>query len=513
MAESVETLHPAYEEHTSIWELTRDCVAGESAIRGKIVTYLPPPPGMATTSEFLATGKRTVNDRYHFYASFADFPEIVSPTLNGIQGLIHEKPPEFILPASMEYLREAATPDGESLEELWERITQEILVTGRIVLLGEVVNDRLLLCPYPTESLINWRLDPIILGGRSSLVVLREVNLVQDGSDEFKHAELVTYRVLRMIEGAYTVQIYVKDSEGKLTIVASEEGEPFITPILFGRVFDRIPIMVLNALNTGFEYGSIPMLPMAKRARTIFRKSADYNRSLYIKGDPQCIIFGIDKDDAPTEIGGGAVWVFDNAEANAKYLDIDGQGIPLMRQSINDEFDRFADEIGMLFEGVTSGYESGEALRRRQAMRQVTVKSLVINAAEGLEAALRMLGRFMNVEPGDIRVNPNLDFTEAPILGQELREFITAKKMGVPISNKTLHELLRRRQITSLTFEEEMELLNNEALLADMRFSEQQNTATIAQLRALADQMEASADKLRAETGESDNPDEGGGPE
>lgn len=470
----INTPHPEYLKYVEDWRKVRDAIEGESAIRRDITYYLPIPPGHATSTEVLMSGKRVAHTRYSFYASFAEFPEIVSPTLNGILGLIHEKRPVVELPEDMRYLIDSVTPDGEDLHDFWERCTREILTTGRFVTLGEIFDDRPYLCPYLAESLINWQMYPKSIGGMERLVVLREMKLVPDPEDPYVYKVAEIYRRLSLENGVYTVSVY-QEIDGKMQALVLDQFEDEETgkivdqrellPVYLGRPMTRIPITVINALGLGHEYGPIPMLPMTRRSLSIFRKSADYNRSMYIKGDPQCVLFGVMADDAPTEIGGSAIWCFENPEGKAQYLDIDGQGIPLMRQSINDEFDRFADEVGMLLEGSVTGYESGEALRRRQAVRQVTVKSVVINSAEGIQSALRSLGRMKGKSEEElkkIKFTPNLDFTEPMMTGQELREFVTSKRLGAPLSEKTLHELMRRRQVTQRDYEEERRLLDKE---------------------------------------------------
>lgn len=462
----VNTRHPEYVKHVENWTKVRDAVEGDLAIRRNVTDYLPVPPGLSTAAEVLETGKRVSTTRYWFYARLAEWPEIVSPTLNGILGLIHEKKPEVKLPKDMEYLIEDATPTGMQLDDLWEMVTKEMFVTGRSILLGEIYdkdsNPRL--CLYPTESMINWRLLPERDGGQPEMVVFEEHKWEPKEDDEFSYENVTYYRLLQLVLGSYTVRLFKLVKE-KIVEVKIDEENYAVKPMYLGATFDYIPITTINALDLGYDYGPVPLLPMTNRAISIFRRSADYNRSLYIKGDPQVVLTGVSEDDIPTDIGGGTVWAFSNPMARANYLDIDGQGIPLMRQSIEDQFARFADEVGMLLEGSSTGYESGEAIRRKQAMRQVTVKSVIINAAEGMEKALRMLARMKgksDTEIENITFSPNIDFNEPIMTGAELRELITSKTLGAPLSEQTLHDLMRRRQITEMSYVEERALLDEE---------------------------------------------------
>lgn len=464
----IDTRHPAYEQQLNDWQSCRDCITGERAIRERLETYLPPPPGLASglfvgsVTDALAGRMSGAGSRYHFYSTFAEFPEIVGPTLNGIQGLIHAKPLEIVLPGRLAYLLDSATGAGDSIFELWEEITRELFSIGRINLLAEVSelgDDKLYLCPYVAESLINWRVQPKIVGGQATLCVLEECEQIDDAEDPYVLQEHKRWRELLLTRDGYAVRVWEANADGQPGVVANEAGEELTAPALFGQRFQEIPLTPINAVDTGFGYGPVPILPMARRALAIFRKTADYHRALYIKGDPQPVICGIDPSEVPQEIGGGTIWTFSSSEAKAHFLDIDGQGIPLMRQAIQDEFERFSAETGRLMDvNDKAGAESGEALRRRHSMQLVTVQSVVINAAAGLQQALRQMGRLMALNPDEIagiQVKPNLDFAEPGMSGQELLQLITAANQGAPLSHESIHALTRRRGLTDKSFEDE----------------------------------------------------------
>lgn len=472
----VNTPRPEYEEQIVDWQKVRDCVVGESVVKSRGEDYLPAPPGMKPKFRRASSDGELVafnnEDRYAFYASFAEFPEIVSPALNGLQGMVHSKPPEIELPEAMEYLREAATPDGDSLEELWELVTRETLSVGRVCLLAEVsetIEDRIQLCAYVTESLINWRQREKIHGGGLTLAVLQEEETRDDIKDPYKLVRFKQWRELLIDPetGDYKVRLWVEtEDEGEPELLTFDDGETETVPVIRGRAFEEIPLTVINAIDRGLEFGPAPSLPMVRRALSIYRKTADYFRALYIKGDPQVVITGVDENEVPSQIGGGAIWAFNHSEAKAYYLDIDGQGIPLQRDSILDEYERFAAEAGRLMQSEEGNQaESAEAIRRRQSMQQVTLKSLVINAAEGLQQSLRQVGRLMQLSDealDQIKVKPNLEFTEVAMTTKEMLDLITAKNQGLKISHQTINEILRRRGVPLRDIDSETLLINEE---------------------------------------------------
>lgn len=467
----VNTEHDDYTDRVKDWMRVRDAMAGERAVKAAEEIYLPRPPGMTRSGRILHDGSgRTVSDdRYSHYLGFAEFPEIVGPTVDGIQGMIHEKPAEVKLPGKLDYLLEDATPDGESIAVLWERITREVTATGRLNLLHDLGSDDLVrFCTYSAEAMINWRLQPKREGGAPDLVVLREVESELD-DDGFALKDVLYFRELRLTDGVYFVRRWVKrDREDASPIIddtTDEEG--WVAPILFGKSLATIPINVINAAEEGFSYGPVPIMPAVRRAFSIYRKTADYNRSLYIKTDPQPVIYGVvDDAELPDEIGGDAIWRFSNPDARAEFLDIDGLGIPLHRQAIEDDYQRFYEEIGRLRES-DSGPESGEAVRRKQMVKQVTIKSLVINAGAQFEEALRHLGRTAGLGEETVRAiefNPNLDFAEPAMPPQEYNQLVDAKLKGAPLSWKSIHRISMLRDLTDMSYEDEMAEIEKEQM-------------------------------------------------
>ena len=471
----VETTHPSYDRIAPIWKKVRDVIEGEPAVLApeNVREYLPPPPGMQphpgqTINETLSG---QLQSRYDFYQTFADFPEITAPMIQGIMGLVHEKPPEFSLPDSLSYLEKRATGDGDSLVDLWQLLTQELFYTGRMALLADVQGGlgtegaRMHLCQYSAESLRNWRLSQKCEGEQPLMVVLGEAGMEPDPEDDFQHVEVMHYRELRILAGEYWARVWHKTGDGKVEPVVTPDttADGWLRPEIFGKGFGEIPLTVVNATDIGFSYGPVPAWPMAKRALAIFRKSADANRSLYIKGDPQAWVTGVAEDDIPTEIGGGSIWGLPDSEAKVGYLDIDGQGIPLQLKAIDSEYSRFYGEAGHLLESHSKGAEAAEALRIRQGMKQVSVKALVKNAGAGMQEALRMIGRLSGLgedEVQGITFDPNVNFTEGTMGYQELLFLMQAKDLairnGVPLSNQTIHAQMRKRQLTNLSYEEEL---------------------------------------------------------
>jgi hypothetical protein len=77
--------------------------------------------------------------------------------------------------------------------------------------------------------------------------------------------------------------------------------------------------------------------------------------------------------------------------------------------------------------------------------------------------ALRQAAVWVGADPSEVKVEPNLDFITEDQDPADLIAFATAKKSKVPLSWKSIHNWLRTKDFTELTFEEELEQIDEEA--------------------------------------------------
>jgi hypothetical protein len=458
-------------------ERNRDAVSGERAVKTRRSTYLPVPPGMSGQgARFdLTTDGHAVDVQdtgYSFYLQIAEFPEELGESLQGFQGIIHSKPPTIVLPTAIDYLREDADPTGRSLEKLWQVMTEEILVGGRVALLCDVTeDDRVVLAPYSVENILNW--ETKLRGGREVVewVVLCERSREPSEDDPFVSVEVVRYRELRLLPDAEARERFGHERVYQQRVWRELPGRNEPQPVsgfapvrLFGRYFPEVPIVVINALDLGWSFGPIPLSPLVKIAMSLYRRSADYNRSIYVKTDPQPYVTGVqDEKEVPTRIGGSEIWRFSAPEAKAMYLDIDGDGIPHQRTAIQDDWHRFHLQSAKLLQASETPSESGEAVRRKQAAKHVTLRAVAQNSAEGLEKAIACAAEMLQVPVDEILFKPDLDFSVPKMSGDEATKWSQAKAVGFPISDRSLHEMARQGGATEMTFEEEMEAMEDDA--------------------------------------------------
>ena len=167
-------------------------------------------------------------------------------------------------------------------------------------------------------------------------------------------------------------------------------------------------------------------------------------------------------DNASPIIGSGAYLNIPDPEGDAKFIGPDSKALAEQRASLADDYTRAGEEgIKLLSSGA--GAEAAETLRIRVAGRTATLQTIAMTSATGLETALRIAATWVGADPEEVKVEPNLDFITEDKDPADLIAFATAKKSKLPLSWKSVHNWLRQKDFTELTFEEELEQSEEEA--------------------------------------------------
>ena len=139
--------HPKYEFQPS-WQLMRDAVDGEDAVKAKGTDYLPMKSGIVAMTD--AVKQKAA---YEAYKLRAEFPELVAPTIRGAVGTMLDKPATVELPTALEGMIERATRDGLTLDALHRNIAIELMTVGRFGLLPSIFDGSPYLAGYVANRL------------------------------------------------------------------------------------------------------------------------------------------------------------------------------------------------------------------------------------------------------------------------------------------------------------------------------------------------------------------------
>jgi hypothetical protein len=467
--------HPEYVNRLGEWIQMQDTYDGERAVKTKRLDYLPATEGMV--QDGMQTPSSPGWKDYEGYLLRAVYRNFVREAVMAMVGILHNKPAVITLPPRLEDMMSNATIQGESLQQLIRRIFVAQLLKARIGLLvdaptGVDVNTALpYIAVYDAERIINWDAGRLNEGRNVlQLVVLDESGYRREG---FTWKQERKFRVLARgvpddlesgwetpdAEAEYAVCIKVNDS-------SMPTANDFIKPEIGGITLKEIPFVFINANDCVPEPEVPPLLNLSNLSLAIYRAEADYRQTLYLQGQQTLVLIGTEADDtgeeAPLRVGNKGV-INMRQGSDAKYIGVSATGLAEMRQSLeNDKTDAAAEGVAFLDVG-NSAHESGEALRVRVAARTTTISSIAHTCEAGLERILKYCAEWVGEDPDTVKVDIPKDFADQTVQGAMLLAMMQAKQLGLPLSLKSLHGLMRANDMTELTFDEENDQIEAES--------------------------------------------------
>lgn len=461
-------VHPLYADRLEDWRLMEDCYAGERTVKEAGERYLPATAGQR--ADGLSIDQPGYKD-YQAYKKRALFHDVVKEAVQAMVGVMHRKPAVIELPRRLEAMLKRATPDGEGLQSLLRRINEQQLLNARIGLLVEVPTGKSVaeavpfIATYNARFVLNWDAGISDQGERKiEMVALDESAYERVNAFDWKYVEKV--RVL-VSDRTQLVASAEPAAEGYAVALLRDGLDPkpddFAVPSIGGKTMDRVPFVFVNANDLVPDTEAPPLLGLANVAMALYRADADYRQNLFMQGQSTLVISGGgDGDGKELRTGAGAVLDLPKG-GEAKYIGVEAAGLDAQEKAISNLLTTAAERGTKLLEfGDGSGSASGDALRIRVAARTTTLTSVAITGAEGLKTCLRMAAEWVGANPDEVVVNPNLEFADSTLTGNELLAFKQAQALGLPLSNQSLHTLMRSRDLTELTFEEEIDQIEEE---------------------------------------------------
>jgi hypothetical protein len=505
---ALDSVHPQYTEHAEDWEQLRDSAKGERVVKEKGQKYLPPTSGMildglngpysGTVNNPAANngagtaglgygrfGKyRSMGEAaYEAYKLRAVFPEYVKDALEYFMGALHNKSPVIELPEEMEPLRNNATPLGEPLEILLQRINLEQLTTGRVGILLDLpekpdpLNPLPFIALYVAEAIRNWD-DTTDEDTRDALnlVVLDESGMKRINGFDWKEEQ--RFRVLQL--GDFDENEPKGVVEYKTGLFSSTAGTPdydvsqMKVPALRGNTLKSIPFQFINTKDISPEPDEPPLMSLCRQCFTIYRGEADYRQNLFMQGQDTLVVIGARQQNTlpgetpveePLRTGAGARIDLE-LTGDAKYVGVNSQGLPEQRTALENDRKRCEARSGQLIDASQGDKESGAALKTRVGAQTATLNQIAKTAALALELLLKQCAEWMKADPAKVKVTPNLEFADYQMAGQDLGNLMTAKRNGAPLSMKSIHRLAVQGNLTNMDYETEKKEIEAEPPLA-----------------------------------------------
>lgn len=473
---SLASTHPLYDARFPDWEQMVDTFDGERAVKDAAHRYLPPTNSMREDGYGNPNAEGQL--RYEAYVARAVFPELVREAVEGLVGAMHRKPATFELPAVLEPMLERATPAGETLQTLLMRINEAQLLYGRIGLMVDVPTGKPpegvapWIVSYDAPSVLNW-FEGVGLFGEDELQMV-----VLDESEPVMNSELVwtmrkRYRVLALGDTVLGTIAAPESSEGFGRVYVSgvsaydSEAMPtdWIAPSLRDDL-DKIPFVFVNSVDLVPAPVVPPLMFLSNLALAIYRGEADYRHTLFLQSQETLVVAGgMQSQDGGNVTVGASARINVTEGGSASYIGISGAGLAEQRTALENDYSRAEARAGQILANAGSSAESGDALTIRVASRTASLARIAVTGAAGLEQALRHAGRFMGLGEAELEsivVRPNLDFADDGDVTARLVDLVTAANAGAVLSRRTIHDLCRKWDLTTKTFEDEVTEIEQE---------------------------------------------------
>jgi len=474
MAANLSSKHPAYTAREPDWKIMRDAYSGERCIKKAAQEYLKPTGTMQEDGMTAPSGTGYL--AYEAYLGRAVYHEMVRPALEAALGVMHSKPAEIEVPPQLEDMLKSATFNGEDMQTLLQKTNEAQLLMGRVGLMLDVATGAAAsalpyIVSYSTESMGNWDTSKVgdLQGLRTlELVVLNETR--QERIHGLAWEQVTRYRILALAEQVDDVWPGIK-ALGKQYVAAEVKDRDdavladFRVPQLAGRALESIPFVFVGPRDLVPDPDIPPMMALARIALAIYRTEADYRQALYMQGQDTLVLMGrppaVPGEKETTKVGAGHV-IDVPLNGDAKYIGAESEGISDLRTAIQDDREEAERIGGQLLTERGNAAESGDALRIRVASRTSTLTTVAKAGGVALEQLLRSAAVWVGADPEKVKVKPNLDFADNEALAQDLVQLMSAKMLGAPISKKSIHDWMVKREFTKLTFEEEMDEVGGE---------------------------------------------------
>ncbi len=470
---SLDDRHPEYIAQIGSWLQMADTYAGEREVKRKRITYLPPTEAMISDgmTSPMAPGWKD----YDAYLMRAVYHDVVRDAVKAMVGIMHMKPATITLPPKLAGMMNKATIQGEGLQMLLRRINEAQLVYGRCGLLvdvptGEDVDQATpYISFYNPQRIVNWDAGKLNEGRNMlDLVVLDESGYRREGFTwvtERKHRVLTRGIPNSLVDGwtrptgADNFAICVKVNDMSMPL-----PQDFILPQIGGTMLQDIPFVFIGANDLVPEPEIPPLLGLSNLGLAIYRGEADYRQTLFMQGQNTLVIIGANPSDDGTDLRVGNKGLISvKIGGDAKYIGVSAAGLGEMRQAIATD-KNVAASFGVAFMDVGGAHgESGEALRIRVAARTTTISAVAQTAGAGLEAALKFAAQWVGEDPDQVSVQPTTDFADTNVAGAALLAFMQAKQLGLPLSLKSMHRMMRLNDMTEMDFDQENEQIETEA--------------------------------------------------
>lgn len=406
------------------------------------------------------------------YVKGASFYNATQRTLSGLMGMVFRKPPAVeALDERGEMIKANVDGAGVPLDQQVYATTEAVLDNGRRGLLVDMprkddgseitqadisngMTPRIV--SYDALDIIDW--DEALIDGKRKLilVVLRESYVDHKENDPLKRKIKCQDRVLRLVDGGYTQQIY---REG-------DKQEPEI-PVkgADGRQLDFIPFVFVGSVDNTPDVDRIPLEAIGDVNITHYRHSADLNDSSHQVSACQPWIADDDyrnrandpKTKGVVELGSETMIIMgSNGSMGFAQPDPNTLANDLMKTC-----DEQMQQLGAQIITGSGPAETAEAVKMRLAGEVSVLAVVVSNVSAAYTQCLNWaLETFLGLSPLEGQYKLNTEFFEVTITPDEARMIMESIMNGYVPSRILLERMQKANLIEA---DEDLGVLANQA--------------------------------------------------
>lgn len=426
----VDATHPEHDKWLPEWQKIDDVCAGQEVVKGRREVYLP------------RISSKQKDKNYQTYLDHAFLLEASGRTVDGLQGLLHRKPPTVDIGSNspLAPVLENATATGVPFADFAQTVTGEVIKKGRYGALcegPEVEGGLPFFLGYRAEEIRNWRRE--IVGGRLTLtlvVLCEQVEVVSE--DGFSTDCRTRYRVLLLVpvseatpedpnpRRVYVQRIYTqrgaaeRDGSGR-SVIAWDFSET--VPTIRDAPLDFIPFVFFGPKDLTPDVARAPLLPLVNANLEWYQEYADLKHGLrHTLPTPWVTGYKTPDDvNASQELGPGVFLEYSDPATKLGYLEFKGEGLSHIRTNLVDIQSRMAELGAMMLEVDKREAEAAETLRLRQAGRSANLSQISATASRGLTLLLGWAAAFVRQDPKSVSVLLNRDFFDSRLSPEELK--------------------------------------------------------------------------------------------
>ena len=413
---ALDSIHPQYALWLSPWKRCRDVRSGADAVKSAGTGYLPQPGGMSP-------------DAYDAYTMRAQVYGAFARTVDGLLGCLFRSEPSVTASDDLTGQLDDVTLLGQDLTAFATHLLGELLTTGRVVLMLDVIvddtnNPRPYWKVFTAEQVIAWER----VQGKLRRVVWKEVIVEADSDGEYQAVEHL--RVAAMIEGVYVLKTYRQqeftDANGQIQQEWALQSESI--PLHNGESLDHIEMLIVDLVpSAGATPSEPPLLALSDAVIGHYQLSADLRHALHYTALPTPWVSGrgAGGDGEPLRIGSMTAWDLPQGAA-VGMLEFTGPGVEAIASEMTRAELHMAALGARLLAEPTRSAETAETSRIKSSAETSILTGIVATASAALTQMLRWHAVWMGEAEDDVAVALNKEFFDTNLSPQELTALVAA---------------------------------------------------------------------------------------